>query len=145
MKLVSKALRAASTAALFWFASWSVTATGSAAALRCPEPLERWDQIALYFGRNVDDLTVVSEQAFAVFLNEQVTPLFLDGLSVLNVAGQFLEDSGELVHEPTNLVILLVPDASSVRHDIDTIIDAYKEQFSQESVLQTVEPVCVAF
>jgi hypothetical protein len=145
MKSVSKSLRAASIAALFSFVLGSATVTEASSKLRCPQPLEPWDQISLFFGRNVDDLTIVSEEAFYAFLTEEVTPIFPDGLSVVNVAGQFLADDGEIIREQTNLLILLVPDALAVWHDIEVITESYKEKFDQQSVLQTVAPVCVAF
>jgi Protein of unknown function (DUF3574) len=87
----------------------------------------------------------VSEEAFQHFLAEEVTPLFPDGLSVVEVAGQFRDAEGTIVREPTKLLILLVPDVAAVAPDVETIVAAYKERFDQQSVLHAERPVCVGF
>jgi hypothetical protein len=117
----------------------------STAADRCRPPLEPWTQVELYFGRDVGGEAVVSEEAFRNFLAETVTPLFPDGLSVVDVAGQFRGREGAIVREPTKLLIILVPDAAGVAPDVETIVAAYKERFDQQSVLHAEQPVCVGF
>ena len=74
-----------------------------------------------------------------------MTPLFPDGLSVIDVAGQFRDSEGAIVREPAKLLILLVPDVAAVAPNVGVIIAAYKERFDQESVLHAEQPVCVAF
>ena len=121
-------------------------AAGEAAATeRCRAPLEPWAQVELYFGRGLGGDAIVSEEAFQDFLAGVVTPLFPDGLSVVDVAGQFRDDEGTIVREPTKLLILLVPDAAEVAPDVETIIAAYKERFDQQSVLHAEQAVCLAF
>ena len=105
---------------------FSVEADQAAAAERCRPPLEPWTQVELYFGRDLGAEAVVSEEAFRDFLAETVTPLFPDGLSVVDVAGQFRDSKGTIVREPTKLLILLVPDAAGVAPDVETIVAAYK-------------------
>ena len=98
----------------------------------------------LYLGRGLGGDAVVSEEAFQDFLAEVVTPRFPEGLSVVDVAGQFRVDE-EIVREPTKLLILLVPDAAEVATEVEEIIAAYKERFNQLSVLHAEQPVCVVF
>lgn len=117
----------------------------AATALQCRAPLEPWTQVELYFGRGLGGDAVVSEQAFQDFLASDITPFFPDGLSVIDVAGQFRDRQGTIVQEPTKLLILLVPDVVAVAPDLDTIIAAYKERFDQQSVLHAEQPVCIAF
>jgi hypothetical protein len=62
----------------------------------CRPPLEAWTQVELYFGRDLGGDAVVSEEAFRHFLAETVTPLFPDGLSVVEVAGQFRDSAGAI-------------------------------------------------
>jgi hypothetical protein len=87
----------------------------------------------------------VSEEAFRDFLEKTVTPLFPDGLSVVEVAGQFRDSAGAIVREPTKLLIVLVPDVAGVASDVEMIVAAYKERFDQQSVLHAEQPVCVGF
>jgi hypothetical protein len=117
----------------------------AAAAERCRPPLEAWTQVQLYFGRDVGGEAVVSEEVFRDFPAETVRPLFPDGLSVVDVAGQFRDSDGAIVREPTKLLIILVPDAAGVAPDVETIVAAYKKRFDQQSVLHAEQPVCVGF
>lgn len=111
----------------------------------CRPPLEPWTQIELYFGRGVGGGLVVSEIAWRQFLAEEVTPRFPDGLTVVDASGQWRGDDGEIVREPTKLLIVLVPDAEAAEPAIDEIIDAYKDRYEQESVLLAEHRVCIAF
>ena len=62
-----------------------------------------------------------------------MTPLFPDGLSVVDVAGQFRDDQGTIVREPTKLLIILVPDAAGVAPDVETIVAAYKDDLTNRA------------
>jgi hypothetical protein len=138
-------LRAALIAPALFLGLLGPAAGEAATALRCRAPLEPWTQVELYFGRGLGGDAVVSEEAFQDFLANDVTPLFPDGLSVIDVAGQFRDSQGTIVREPTKLLILLVPDVAAVAPDVATIVAAYKERFDQESVLHAEQPVCIAF
>jgi hypothetical protein len=145
MTCAATSLRAAAIVAILMPGLLGVEAAEAAAAIRCRPPLEPWTQVELYFGRGLGGDAVVSQEAFQDFLAEQVTPLFPDGLSVVDVAGQFRDSEGTIVREPTKLLILLVPDAAEVVPDVETIVAAYKERFDQQSVLHAEQPVCVGF
>jgi Protein of unknown function (DUF3574) len=145
MTWAAGSLRAAAIAPILLLGFLSVDADEVAASIRCRPPLEPWTQVELYFGRSLGGDAVVSEEAFEHFLAEEVTPLFPDGLSVVDVAGQFRDGDGMIVREPTKLLILLVPDAAGVAPDVEAIVAAYKERFDQQSVLHAEQPVCVGF
>ena len=145
MTCTARFLRAAMIAPILLLGLLSIDAGEAAAADRCRPPLEPWTQVELYFGRDLGGEAVVSEEAFRDFLAETVTPLFPDGLSVVDVAGQFRDDQGTIVREPTKLLIILVPDAAGVAPDVETIVAAYKKRFDQQSVLHAEQPVCVGF
>jgi hypothetical protein len=145
MTHTAKSLRATVIAPILFLVLLGAEAGEAAAASRCRPPLESWTQVELYFGRGLGGDAVVSEEAFQHFLAEQVTPLFPDGLSVVEVDGQFRDSAGTITREPTKLLILLVPDAAEVAPDVETIVAAYKERFDQQSVLHAELPVCVGF
>jgi hypothetical protein len=140
-----RSLRAVAVPSILLFGLLSAEASEAAQAIRCRAPLEPWTQVELYFGRGLGGDAVVSEEAFRDFVAQDVTPLFPEGLSVIDVAGQFRDSAGTIVREPSKLLILLVPDVAAVAPDVDTIIAAYKERFDQQSVLHAEQPVCVAF
>jgi hypothetical protein len=118
--------------------------TASAADPACRTLLERWTQIDLYFGRAIAGGGEVSERQFRAFLSGVVTPAFPDGLSVLDVAGQF-RAGRKIVRERTKLVVILVPEAAEAAPKVATIVKTYKSRFRQQSVLHTEYPVCLSF
>ena len=124
-------------------------ATGTASAADragdCRAPLEPWTEIDLYFGRNISGDGTVTEAEFRRFLSEVVTPRFPDGLSVLDVAGQFRNSQGKIVREPSKLLVILVPDANAAAKKVSQIVTSYKRRFRQESVLHAEHPVCLSF
>jgi hypothetical protein len=115
------------------------------AAEGCRAPLEAWDQVELYLGRSILGGGAVTPADFRRFLAEVVTPRFPDGLTVLDAAGQFRDRKGRIVREPSQILILLVPDVAAVAGKIDAIVRAYKRRFRQESVLRVQSEACLAF
>lgn len=111
----------------------------------CPPGTEAFAEYRLFFGRSQGDQEVVSEAAWRVFLAEEVTPHFPDGLTVLDAAGQWHEDSGLIVRERTKLLLVLAPPGADAMQRTDEIADAYKRAFGQSSVLRVVTEACVSF
>lgn len=99
----------------------------------------------LFFGRNKADGTEVTEEEFADFLNQTITPEFPDGLTVLSGAGQFRESSGKIIQEKTKILILLYPSNTrrSSSGKIERIRAAYKTRFAQQSVLRADDALAV--
>lgn len=101
-------------------------------------------QDELYFGRNQPGGTV-SEEQFQNFLRTVITPRFPDGLTVINASGQFRGSKG-IIREPTKIVVLIYPYSRKNTQAIQEIINKYKQQFQQESVLRvTSVPTQVRF
>lgn len=135
----------------------SLLFTGSVASLKevhAQTPLEPaaslnitniLSQDELYFGRT-RPRGEVSEEEFQTFLRTVVTPRFPDGLTVVNANGQFRGSAGEIIREKTKLVILIHPNTQDKNRAIQEIIDKYKAQFQQESVLRVTSiPTQVGF
>jgi len=110
----------------------------------CAAPLKPALQIDLYFGLATKDREI-GDVEWAAFLNEEVTPRFPDGLSVLDVAGQYRIPSGRITRERSKLLVIIVPDAPSHLPKVQAIIDTYKRQFNQLSVLRVERAICAAF
>jgi hypothetical protein len=98
----------------------------------------------LFFGSAKPD-GAVTEEEFKTFLDEVVTPLFPDGLTVVKADGQFRGADGVTIREDSYVLILLYPlegqKASS--RNIDTIRKEYMRQHRQESVLRVDDPYLV--
>ena len=107
----------------------------------CAPPLKAALQVDLYFGRDTDK-GEVSERDWADFLAEDVTPRFPDGLSVLEVQGQYREPSGKITRERTKLLVVVLFDAQSQHKKVGEVARAYVTRFGQHSVFRVEHPVC---
>jgi Protein of unknown function (DUF3574) len=87
----------------------------------------------------------VTEEEFNAFLDEVVTPLFPDGLTVVRAHGQFKGADGVTIKEDSYVLILLYPvDARKASsRNIDLIRTEYMERHRQESVLRVDDPYLV--
>jgi hypothetical protein len=97
----------------------------------------------LFFGTSrANGLPPVSDDEFRQFLDQEITPRFPDGLTLVAALGQFLNSSGVIVQERSLQLILLYPVEAqkAASRKIERIRTAYKEQFQQESVLRVDDP-----
>lgn len=95
----------------------------------------------LFFGTDKPD-GVVTDAEFRAFLDNQITPRFPDGLTVVKGDGQFRDAGGEIIKEASFILILLYP-IESVKDSsrrIESIRRCYLLQFQQESVLRVDDP-----
>lgn len=100
----------------------------------------------LLFGRKIGDRIGVSEAAFRRFVDEEVTPRFPDGLTVLDASGQYRDTrSGALIREPSKLLLIALKDEAEGRAKLAGIAEAYKSRFHQQSVGTILKPACVSF
>ncbi len=114
-------------------------------AARCPTGQNRANTVELVFGRNDGDRLVVTEADWRRFIDEVVTPRFPDGLSMMDVQGQWRAPGGVLVHEPSKIIYLVLDGGPDDPAKIANIRDAYKQRFNQKSVLLVSQKACVSF
>jgi Protein of unknown function (DUF3574) len=102
-----------------------------------------WVADRLFFGRAIGGGGTVSDEAWARFLGEVVTPQFPEGLTVWRAEGQWTGPGGGLVREPVFIVEVLhaaSPGADSV---LEEVARAYKARFRQDAVLRVTAPARV--
>jgi hypothetical protein len=101
-------------------------------------------RLELIFGRAKPDGTSVTDAEWQSFLDREVTPLFPDGLTVLEGRGQW-RDNGVVRSEET--IILVIWHASDFGDEakIESIRTAYKKRFAQQSVMRVDGASCVSF
>lgn len=98
------------------------------------------------FGRDIGHRVGVSEAAWTRFLAREVTPRFPDGLTVVDAVGQWRDPgSGRIVREPSKLVMIVLPGKDDDQARLDAVVQAYKQQFRQQSVGLVVQAGCVLF
>ena len=112
--------------------------------LSCGDGERRMINEYLYFGTARSDGPDVSIMDWDKFLDESVTPRFPDGLSHWPISGQW-RGSGETIKEDSHILNILRPDSPDADSKITEIVDLYKAEFGQESVLRVKSAACVSF
>lgn len=85
---------------------------------------------------------VVSELEWQIFLRDEVTRRFPEGLTVWDADGQWRGPSGTIDHERSKVLLLVHPDTADARRSVQEIIEAYRKTFEQQSVLWESARVC---
>lgn len=96
----------------------------------------------LYFGLGRPKGTV-SELEWQLFLRDEVTPRFPQGLTAWDAQGQW-QSQGGIGHERTKVLLLVHPDTRGAQDAVQTVIARYRKAFDQESVLWETARVCAA-
>lgn len=95
-------------------------------------------QTTLYFGLKSADGRGVSEQEWARFLAEVVTPRFPQGLTVVTAYGQGANPGSDAVlAEMTKVLIVVHPDDAASAASIADIKAKYSQDFGQTGVFHT--------
>jgi hypothetical protein len=120
-------------------------ATSHAAVQSCPAGQSRATTAELVFGRNIGERLGVSDDDWRQFLDQDVTPRFPDGFSVMDVQGQWRASNGVLIKEPSKVIYLILDGGPDDPAKISGIREAYKRRFKQEAVLLVTKAACVSF
>jgi uncharacterized protein DUF3574 len=97
----------------------------------------------LYFGL-ARPKGAVSELEWQIFLRDEVTKRFPDGLTVWEAEGQWRTPEGTIDHERSKVLLLVHSDTARARQSIEEVIASYRRVFEQESVLWESSRVCGA-
>ncbi|WP_334161355.1 DUF3574 domain-containing protein [Phenylobacterium sp.] len=111
----------------------------------CPAGQEHLRTAQLFFGRSAGQTPNVSEAAFSQFVDQEITPRFPDGLTVMDGGGQWRGSENQLIREAAKVVLIVLPRKGDALQKINAVRDAYKTRFSQETVLLITQAACVSF
>src|SRR3954471_20131101 len=100
-----------------------------AAATR-PSP-DEWVRTELYFGLSKRDGATVADADWNRFVDEQITPRFPDGFTVISAQGHYLQD-GQVAAEASRVVTILHRRAHDVDDRIDALVEDYVQRFGQD-------------
>jgi hypothetical protein len=112
-----------------------------------PASTAGWVRTELYFGLGLEGTNSgVDETGWRAFLDREVTTRFPDGLSVVDVYGQW-QGKGQAQPERlrSKLLLLLYPDTPAHRADVEAIRTAWKAKTGDQSVLRVTQPADVSF
>ena len=114
-----------------------------AANVQCGSASAPQLRTTLYFGL-ARPKGSVSELEWQIFLRDEVTARFPEGLTVWEAEGQWRGPDGAIGHERSKVLLLVHPDTAAARAAVQTLIARYRQRFDQESVLWEAARVCVA-
>lgn len=113
--------------------------------LSCPAAEKPVAQFELLFGARRKNAAPVGEEEWAAFLAAEVTPRFPDGITVFTGQGQWRGPDGVIIKETSRMLVIWYPKKDESGALIEAIRSAYKERFSQDSVLRADGWSCVSF
>jgi hypothetical protein len=99
----------------------------------------------LYFGRLRPNGTVVSDAEWRTFVADEITPRFPDGFTVFDALGQYRGRDGQIVSEPTKVLLIVHRSDARLRGSVQELRDLYRRLFQQESVLLIESPAHAGF
>ena len=126
-------------------AAFQTTATlpVPAPAVSCGDTSGAQLRTTLYFG-TTRPTGAVSELEWQIFLRDEVTLRFPDGLTVWDAQGQWKSAKGTIDQERSKVLLLVHPDTPKARSAVQEVIEKYRKMFEQESVLWETASVCIA-
>ncbi len=110
----------------------------------CSSSAQSMARLELLFGRGKPDGSSVTDAEWKSFLDAEVTPLFPDGLTVLDGYGQW-RDGAVIKSEETIVLVIWHTTAVGDEAKIDAIRTSYKQRFQQQSVMRVDSASCVSF
>jgi hypothetical protein len=109
----------------------------------CPTGLHAAMTAELYFRQDSTD--AVTDEDWAEFLHDEVTPRFSGGLPVSEVYGQDQGPSGPFVRLPSQALFLVLAGTADERANLRYVQDAYERRFHQRPILLVEPKACVSF
>jgi hypothetical protein len=97
----------------------------------------------LYFGLTRAQ-GAISELEWQIFLRDEVTRRFPDGLTAWEAEGQWRNSAGTIDHERSKVLLLVHADTADARRAVLDVIATYRRLFDQQSVLWESSRVCVS-
>ena len=120
-----------------------VSAQGFNVVIDCGTSSASQVRTTLYFGLSRAKGPAVSELEWQLFLRDEVTSRFPDGLTVWEATGQWRSPTGTIDREQSKVLLLVHPDTAAARQSVQAVIDTYRKAFDQQSVLWERARVCV--
>lgn len=127
----------------FLASAWLLSACSSLSRPSCAQGEQSSVHDLLYFG-TASPIGIISQDKWSDFLRLTVTPRFPQGFTSWQGNGQWRSADGMIEHELTYILSLVHPAAPLSERAVQEIIDQYKQQFRQESVLRVKFSVCVS-
>jgi hypothetical protein len=111
----------------------------------CPAGEKSMLTVQMFFGRNIGGKPGVSDADFRAFSDEELTPRFPDGLTVLDGGGQWKGVDTTLIREASKVVMVVTTPSRDLMRRIEAVRASYVTRFHQDSVMVVTQQACVGF
>jgi hypothetical protein len=103
-------------------------------------------QTELYFGLSLNNGNIISDSAWNVFVQKEVSPVFVGGFTIIQSNGKWFDtQSGQLHAEPSRIILSVSKLSVQASAKIDSLREKYKRIFQQQSVLRVDKKARVYF
>jgi len=127
-------------------ASLSVLVLGGCATVAppspCPAGQEHMRTAQLFFGQNIAGKSSIPDADIRKFVEEELTPRFPEGLTVLDGGSQWQGSENKMIREASKVVVLVLPKTEE-REKLGEVRQAYIQRFHQDSMLLVTQQACV--
>lgn len=107
---------------------------------------QKFVQTELYFGLSQNDGKIIPDSAWNTFVQEYVAKTFSLGFTILASEGRwFDEQSKQTQAEPSHIIISINKMNRQLSQNIDSLRNAYKKLFQQQSVLRVDKKTSARF
>lgn len=86
----------------------------------------------------------LDERDLRRFVDQEVTPRFPDGVTIVNGGGKWKGSENRLIREADKVVLLVLPASGAGPTQVEAVRTAYRTRFKQEPVVVLPPPACDA-
>lgn len=105
----------------------------------CGAGLSPMVEAQLFFGGSV------APEQWRAFVDQEITPRFPDGFTVLETQGQWRNRDSTISREAGHELLIIATRSAASEKNLNAMRDVYKRRFMQESVLLAESPHCAGF
>ncbi|TAJ70509.1 MAG: DUF3574 domain-containing protein [Phenylobacterium sp.] len=77
------------------------------------------------------------------FVDQEVTPRFPDGVTVVDGGGQWKGSENRMIREASKMVLVVLPAGGDSHRKVEAVRTAYRSKFKREPVVILTPPACV--
>jgi hypothetical protein len=110
--------------------------------LGCPAGQATLRTAQLFLGAK--NAAVLNDRDLRRFVDQEVTPRFPDGVTVVDGGGQWKGSENKMIREAAKVVLVVLPAGGDTHGRVEAVRVAYRSKFKQEPVVILPPPACVA-
>lgn len=84
-----------------------------------------------------------AERDLRRFVDQEVTPRFPDGVTVVDGGGQWKGSENRMIREAAKVVLVVLPTAGDSHGKVEAVRIAYRTRFKQDPLVVLPPPSCV--